>query len=151
MKAATAGTLLMVTLAGCDPSNAIHVESGFRADSLVFHAFRRPDSLDGAGGLSSIEVSACDSLGQTVKPVWQLSRDRGGLFSRSSSPVFFRYGADSISGWIIPQRAEPLRPGLYVAFANGGAIGGMQRFIVEANGRVAVVGDTFPRRRSEER
>jgi hypothetical protein len=147
MKAAAAGLLLMVILAGCDPSNAIHIESGFRADSLVFHAFQRPDSLDGAGGPSSIEVSATDSLGRTVRPVWQLSRDRGGLFSRSPSPVFFRYGADSISGWIITKRAEPLRPGLYVAFANGGGIGGTQRFVVAANGGVTIVGDTFPRRR----
>lgn len=151
MKARSAGLLLLIALVGCDPSNEIHVESGFRADSLVFHVFQGPDSIDGAGGLSSIEVSATDSLGQTVKPVWQLSRDRGGLFSRSPSPVFFRYGADSISGWIITKRAEPLRPGRYVAFANGGGIGGTHRFVVAENGRVTVAGDTFPRRRSGDR
>jgi hypothetical protein len=144
---ATIGVLSLV-LAACDPSNAIHVEAGFRADSLLFHAFQRPDSLRGADILSTIEVSLCDSLGWFVRPVWQLSRDRGGFWSRHPSPVYFRYGAESTPGWVTSRHAEPLRPGLYGATAEGGGIGGLQRFFVDSTGHVTIAGDSFPKRQS---
>ena len=64
------------------------------------------------------------------------------------SAVYFRYGADSTPGWITTHRAEPLRPGLYGATAEGRGIGGLQRFMIDSTGRVTVVGDTYPRRRS---
>ena len=146
MNSRTTCLLLAVMLAACDPANAIHVEPGSRADSPVFHAFQRPDSVHGADALSTIEVMACDSSGRMVRPVWTLRHDeRGWIFAlfHAASPVRFRYGADSIPGWTITHRAEPLRPGLYVARASGAALDGQQRFLVDAKGRVAVEGDMY--------
>jgi len=49
-------TLMLALILGgtvaCDPGYTIHVERGSRADSLVFHAFRIPDSVAGTGGIS---------------------------------------------------------------------------------------------------
>jgi hypothetical protein len=145
MRHHTAILVLAVTLAACDPMNAIHVEPGSRADSLVFHAFQRPDSVHGADALSTIEVMACDSSGRTVRPVWRLRHDERGWISAHfhPSPVTFRYGADSIPGWTIMQRAEPLHAGLYAASAEGGGIGGYQRFFVDSLGHVAVEGGMY--------
>jgi hypothetical protein len=135
-----------VCLLACDPANAIHVERGADAEDLVLHAFLWPDSVNGGEHLSRIEVAECDSAGRIQRPVWELERARSGWFSHPAAPVRFRYGADSIPGWLTVHAAEALHSGLYAAIAEGNAMNALTRFAVRNDGSIEVLGDDFPRR-----
>lgn len=135
-----------LSVLACDPTNEIHIERTVSGARPVLHAYRNPDSIGGGATLSRIEVAECDSLGWIGRRVWVLEHEQTGWFDRPASPVYFPYGEDSVAGWSTTHRAEPLHQGCYAAMAEGNAIGGLSRFEVGSDGRIQVLGDSFPRR-----
>jgi hypothetical protein len=126
---------LATAMIACDPVNEIHVEPESRADSLVLHAFRSPDSATGGTRLSRLSVAACDTTRSPPPDTWVLERDSRSFFRRPPSPVFFRYG-QSTPGWHASRPASVLREGCYVASVEGAAIGGATRFWVGPAGEI---------------
>jgi hypothetical protein len=127
--------VLVVAVMACDPANEIHVEPGSRADSLVLHAFRSPDSVTGGARLSRLWVATCDTAGSRLRDTWVLERAPTSLFRRSPSPVLFRYGQPT-PGWHAAHPASVLREGCHIGSVEGAAIGGTVRFWVGPNGEI---------------
>jgi len=118
-----------------DPGTMVHPEPGSRIDSLLFHAFVFPDSLDPNQGLVSLAVYQCGDT--TQRALWEIKRPSqrvDGAFDRMPTPLFIRYGKLPGPTWVQRHAAHPLRPGCYYVLTGGGGIGAYRQFYVQADG-----------------
>ena len=113
----------------------VHAEPGSRADSLVFHAFVLPDSVQGGGSISSVTVWSCAAT-ENPTPLWRIERTQRPFWRRANSGTHFRYGSVPSAEWRTVQAARALAPGCYVVRTPGDGIGGRQEVLLSADGRV---------------
>lgn len=120
---------LVLLVTGCDPAPQLHVESGSRSDSLLFHVFELGDSLAPASELSELSVRRCASASK-LDLMWDLTRVTG---PHRNERRTIRYGDRPDIYWRVHRAPAPLTDGCYVVTTRTYALSTSYTFFVDGD------------------